>query len=585
MTPSGSHPLSAFVLMMLAGLILAPGSRAQTITNRLALRQSSQVRLSQEVELRRMVFTLARQKGWPLTLRNKKGALAYLRGLNGRGLPVYITTTDNILSAATIGTNQLWAGGSTGLNLSGGSSGMTGKIAIWDEGRVRNTHVELKGRVVQTDNAATLSDHSTHVAGTLIAAGVNPLAKGMSYGAQKLLAYDFDNDVSEMMSAAPDLLVSNHSYATIAGWYFDGDKSRWEFFGDPGDTVDIRFGLYDIETQLWDSIAYNAPQYLMVKASGNNRGETGPAVGAPYYRMDDNGNFINAGARPATLSSNNGYTTIATYGNAKNILTVGAIAPIAGGYTQPSDVELTEFSSVGPTGDGRIKPDVVADGLNVLSSFSSADNAYDILSGTSMASPAAAGSAFLLQEQYARQHGGQFMRAATLKGLLIHTADEAGGNPGPDYQFGWGLINMRKAATVITADSSDQFILEKNLVNTTHDFDTFRVVASGRTPLVATISWTDPPAKPATIAGNNFADGSPKLINDLDLRVTDSLTHAVTQPWVLNPNDRTAAATTGDNILDNVERLEIPNPIPGRAYQIKITHKAPLVRGSQAYTL
>ncbi|HTI09000.1 MAG TPA: S8 family serine peptidase [Puia sp.] len=585
MTPSGSRSLSAFFLLMLAGLFLAPSSRAQTLTNQAALQRSSQARAAQEADLHRMVLLLARQKGWPLTLRNKKGVLAYLRGVNGKGLPVYITTTDNILSAATIRTNQLWAGGSTGLNLSGSSPNLTGKMALWDEGRVRSTHVELNGRVTQTDNSSVLSDHSTHVAGTLIAAGVNPLAKGMSYGAQKLLAYDFDNDVSEMMGAAANLLVSNHSYATIAGWYFDGDKSRWEFFGDPGDTVDIRFGLYDAETQLWDSIAYNAPQYLIVKAAGNNRGETGPAVGSPYYRMDNNGNFINAGPRPASLSSNNGYNTIATYGNAKNILTVGAVGPIPGGYTQPSDVVMTEFSSQGPTGDGRIKPDVVADGLNVLSSFSSADNAYDILSGTSMASPAAAGSAFLLQEYYAKRHGGLFMRAATLKGLLIHTADEAGANPGPDYQFGWGLINMQKAAAVITADPDDQFILEENLVNASHDADTFRVVASGTTPLIATISWTDPPAVPAPIAGNNFADVSPKLINDLDLRITDSVTHALAQPWVLNPNDRPAAATTGDNKLDNVEKVVIATPIPGRTYQIKVSHKGTLARGSQAYTL
>src|SRR5258708_48456 len=442
-------PLSLFFLLMLAELLGGLGSRAQTLTNRTALQRSSQARASQEADMHRMVLSLDRQKVWPLTLRNKKGTLAYLRGINGQGLPVYISTTDNIISAATIRTNQLWAGGSTGLNLSGSSTNMTGKIAVWDEGLVRPTHVELTGRVTQVDHSPTLSDHSTHVAGTMIAAGVNPLAKGMSYGTKKLSTYDFNNDISEMMAAAPSLLVSNHSYATIAGWYFDGAQNRWEFFGDPGDTVDIRFGQYDAETQLWDSIAYNAPDYLIVKAAGNNRGETGPAVGATYYRMDSTGNFINAGARPANLSSNAGYNIIATYGCAKNILTVGAVGPIPGGYTQPSDVVLTDFSSWGPTGDGRIKPDVVADGLNVLSSVSSADNAYDILSGTSMPSPAAAGSSFLLQAEYVKLHGA-FMRAATLKGLLIHTADEAGPSPGPDYQYGWGLINMQTAVSVIT---------------------------------------------------------------------------------------------------------------------------------------
>ncbi len=79
---------------------------------------------------------------------------------------------------------------------------MKGKIAVWDEGLVRPTHVELAGRVTQVDGSSTLSDHSTHVSGTMIAAGVNPLAKGMSYGAQLLNCYDFDNDESEMSKAA-----------------------------------------------------------------------------------------------------------------------------------------------------------------------------------------------------------------------------------------------------------------------------------------------------------------------------------------------------------------------------------------------
>jgi len=587
MTRSRTQSASLSFLLLLAGLFTGLDSRAQTITNRAVLQKSSQIRAAQDAALHRMVLSLARQKGWPLTMHNKKGTLAYLRGVSSKGLPVYITTTDNIISAATIRTNQLWAGGSTGLNLSG-SSIAAGKIAVWDEGEVRPTHVELTGRVTQKDNAVSLSDHSTHVAGTLIAAGVNPLAKGMSYGAQKLFAYDFTDDITEMMGAAPDLLISNHSYATIAGWYFNADQNRWEFYGEPGDTVDIRFGQYDDETKLWDSIAYNAPGYLIVKASGNNRGETGPDIGTTYYRMDASGNFFNAGARKSgagAISSNNGYNVIPTYGNAKNILTVGAVGPIPGGYSQPSDVVMTDFSSWGPSGDGRIKPDVVADGLNVLSSVSSADNAYDILSGTSMASPAAAGSSFLLQEEYAKLHSGAFMQAATLKGLLIHTADEAGPSVGPDYQYGWGLINMQKAVSVITSNNTDQLIQENILTQGSHNADNISVVASGKSVLTATISWTDPPGNVATPTGANFADVTPKLINDLDIRITDNTTGTVYRPWVLFPNNRSAAATTGDNTLDNVEKIEVDSLIPGRAYTINVTHKGTLARGAQAYSL
>ncbi len=75
--------------------------------------------------------------------------------------------------------------------------------------------------------------------------------------------------------------MSNHSYADIAGWYFDDSQNRWEFWGAPGDTVDNKFGLYDQDAQIWDSIAYNAPFYLIAKAGGNNRGETGPRRRGP----------------------------------------------------------------------------------------------------------------------------------------------------------------------------------------------------------------------------------------------------------------------------------------------------------------
>jgi hypothetical protein len=575
-------------LFVLAGLT----TRGQAIPDINKLQKNSQELLAKGAAQQQQLTRMALQKGWPLVIRSKKGQNAYLTGVDKLGRPRYTTTVDNIISAATIRTNKLWPGGSTGLSLNGNAAAMKGKIAIWDEGLVRPTHVELVGRVIQVDNSPTLSDHSTHVSGTLIAAGVNAVAKGMSYGAQLLQCYDYYNDAAEMMAAAGQgLLLSNHSYADEAGWVQDASNGdRWEFWGAPGDTVDISFGQYDQTTQLWDSIAYHNPNYLIVKAAGNNPGETGPPVGGDYWRQNAQNTFYDAGPRPAGISNNAGFETIATYGNAKNILAIGAVNPIPGGYSQPSDVVWSGFSSMGPTGDGRIKPDVVADGVNVLSSISTADNAYDIYSGTSMASPATCGSAFLLQQYYSQLHSGVYMRSATLRGLLIHTADEAGSYPGPDYVFGWGLIDMQKAASVITSDNSDQSqqIHESSLTNGTKDSETFTITASGKTAVSATICWTDPPGTPPDIPINekDFQDVGIKLVNDLDLRIMDNTTSKIYTPWILNPSSPAAAATKGDNFRDNVEKVELGDSlIPGRSYTITVTHKSTLKRGTQQYSL
>ncbi|MDR3716332.1 MAG: S8 family serine peptidase [Puia sp.] len=557
---------------------------AQTTTNRSILEQASRLTAQNEKTTQKLLLSLAAQKGWPLTIKNRHGRVATLHGIDGKGNPLYLSVDDNIISAATIHTNLLWPGGSTGLNLNGSSAFLKGKIAIWDEAKPRPTHHELTGRVVQEDGATSISDHSTHVAGTMIASGVNPLAKGMSYGALQLHAYDYNNDNSEMMGAASDLVISNHSYGYTAGWNYNTDVSpnRWEFWGNYGDTADYKFGYYSSDAQAWDSIAYNAPNYLIVKAAGNNRTENGPAVGTDYWRYNQNNIMSDAGARPAGISSNDGYDIISTNGCSKNILTLGAVNPIPGGYSSVNDVSIADFSSWGPTDDGRIKPDVVTDGVNVLSCIGTSDSAYDTYSGTSMATPAASGSLFLLQQYYTQLHNDSLMRSATLKGIIIHTADEAGIADGPDYIYGWGLINMQKAAAVITSRNSDQLIYENLLTNTTADsIFTLPVVASGKGDLIATISWTDPAGTPVTT--NLLNNPTKMLVNDLDLRITQEAN--TWKPYTLDRTNPGSAATTGDDTLNNVEKIVIKNAIPGQAYTLKVTHKGTLARGSQAYSL
>lgn len=524
---------------------------------------------------------LAKKFNWPLIRKSRNGDLFLLQGTDRLGFPIYLRTYNNTTAAATTQTNTVQPGGSLNLNLSGSSSYLNGKLAMWDGGSVYTAHQEFAGKTITLHDASVaVMDHSTHVAGTMIAKGVYALAKGMAFGATTLQSYDFDNDVSEMGTAAAGLLLSNHSYGTEAGWNYNDTQNRWEWYGLPGDTVDYKFGFYDDRAQSWDKIAYNAPYYLIVEAGGNSRDYTGPAVGSDYwgYKSKTDQTLIDKGPRPANISSNSGYDIISTSANAKNILTVGAVNPLPFGPAKSSDITIASFSSWGPTDDGRIKPDICGMGVNVLSTSSSSPTSYLTLTGTSMATPNVTGSLYLLQEYYAKQNSGSFMRAATLKGLVCTTAFDAG-NTGPDYVYGWGLLNMKAAAQAITDNGTKSMIKESTL--TQGQTQTFTVISSGNGPLTAAISWTDPQGTLSTDGTIN--DRTPKLVNDLDIRVSDG--GKTYMPWVLNPATPGLAATNGDNVRDNIEQIYIPGAVPGHTYTITVSHKNTLSSGSQAYSL
>jgi hypothetical protein len=513
----------------------------------------------------------AQRRGWPIRREFPDGTLLELQYLLPNGMPVYYQTT-NLNAARTVSTDNVWPGGSGGLNLSG--NGMT--VGEWDGGAVRGTHQELTGRVNQVDGVLTISNHSTHVAGTLIASGVVSNARGMAYQAN-LDAYDWNNDGAEMATAAAGgLLLSNHSYGFTRGWDFNsfGD-GRWVWWGDPSVnlTEDYLFGFYDQSSQNWDDIAYNAPDYLIVKSAGNDRNDFGPAAGTQYWVWNGSTWVLST----TTRNPDGNYDCISHYGVAKNVLTVGAVDDIPGGYTSPSDVIMSTFSSWGPTDDGRIKPDIVANGVSLFSCVGSSNNAYSgTYSGTSMASPNATGSLLLLQQHYQNTHGGDSLRASTLKGLVIHTADEAGPALGPDYMFGWGLLNTETAAEVISNNGTDDHIIEENLYGYTN-FEV-QVNALGTEPLIVTICWTDPPGTPPAPA---LDPTTPMLRNDLDLRVMNGITY---YPWVLNPANPAAAATTGDNNVDNVEKVYIASPSPG-VYTVRVSHKSYISGDPQDFAL
>ncbi|MFY8203140.1 MAG: S8 family serine peptidase, partial [Sediminibacterium sp.] len=336
-----------------------------------------------------------------------------------------------------------------------------------------------------------------------------------------------------------------------------------------------------------DSIAYNAPNYLIVYAAGNNRTSTGPAVGQTYWRRNEAGRMINAGARPADISSNDSYGTISTDKNAKNVFTVGAVFGIPSGYNKKEDVVISDFSSWGPTDDGRIKPDIVAQGVSVYAPVANNDSSYDYLNGTSMAAPGAAGSLLLLQElshRFTLNNAPRVLKSATVKGLAIHTANEAGLYPGPDYKYGWGLLNIDEAAQVLNtaltnnnSASSPHFVYENTLLN--GESKSYTITASGTRPVKATIVWTDVKGSSSEVLN----DANPELINDLDLTITQG--NKTFNTWNLTPSSPDNQAFKGVNNIDNVEKVEVDTSLVGTNYTITVKHKGTLERGQQNYSL
>lgn len=458
------------------------------------------------------------------------------------GRPIY-KSTDNLDAGRATKTNQLLPGGSLNLNLDG--TGMT--VGVWDGGLVQDTHPEFADasgtatRITLSDSGTESSDHGTHVAGTIGAKGVNPNALGMAPNVN-IKSYDWTNDEAEMVSAVNaavnPIIISNHSYGIPIEQDDDSLLDAWWMGAYTQDSYDI------------DNIVKNNPQYLIVTSAGNS--------GAVSY----------------TGGLYAGYDKLTTDKNAKNNLVVANADPSTGeqpvfsGNYVLTNLVINTSSSQGPTDDLRIKPDIAADGSNLISPIPT--DGYATYSGTSMASPNTAGTLLLLQEYYF-QLNNAYMNASTLKGLVCHTSIDDIAAIGPDPKFGWGFLDAKASAeAILDASNSNAVISELNMAEDQTYTYTFSAQAGDK--LIATLCWTDMPAN--SISNGTLNDATPRLVNDLDLRLTkDGTTYF---PWKLDYSSSTGFSNSkGDNTVDNVEKIEIDAPTTG-VYTLTVTHKGTL---------
>ena len=470
------------------GILTDPG----TGLDRAAERARAVARISAvENNRRNTAQAEAARRGLPLRIELPNGRVQEILEFRGAE-PLYLST-QNASAAVSTGSNLLRT---SPHSLSG--SGVT--IGMWDGGSGRAGHQEFGGRLLVKDGASSI-DHATHVGGTMIATGVVSSARGMASSAT-VDSYDWNSDVSEMTSRgattageAGKIHLSNHSYGIVSGWSYVGNGSRlWEWHGSGTTPASIEddFGRYNSYSRSSDSLAFNAPYYLIFRSAGNERTDN-PSPGQ-QVALSPGGSTV-VSYDPALDpggdgSYRGGFDTIGFEAVAKNVVTVGSVTDaVTNGLRDPSRASSSSFSSWGPTDDGRIKPDICGNGDGIYSTLNGSNTSYGTYSGTSMSSPNAAGSAALLIQQFGSLFPGQAMRASTLKGLLIHTADDRG-NAGPDYKYGWGLINVKAAADLIRdhADFPAKVRIAEDQITSSITTRTQSFVWDGVSPISATLS-------------------------------------------------------------------------------------------------
>lgn len=409
-------------------------------------------------------------------------------------------------------------------------SGVT--VLVYDAGSAFN-HNDFGGRLTAGDSDGVIN-HATHVSGTIGGSGANSggTNRGMAPGVE-IISYgfevagglqpgflytdpgDFEADYLQAIGTHGAVISNNSIGSNVES---NGYNCDWQ-------------GDYGLMASLIDEVV-------------------GGSLGSPFRIVWAAGNE-RQGSR-CDIEGFGDFYSVAPPGNAKNQIAVGAL--------NSNDDSMTSFSSWGPTDDGRLKPDIAGPGCQSNDDFgltsTSSSGGYSVSCGTSMASPAVCGVSALILEQWRLSNSGAAdMRNATLKAILANSAVDLG-NPGPDYQYGYGSVRV-----VPAVDS----VIEGRVLETTVEQGQTQfyvaVVEPGTDELKVTMSWDDPAATPMTTNA---------LVNDVDLRIVGP-TGTVHRPWTLNPaNPSAAAVQTVPDRKNNTEQVAVSNPIPG-AYRVEIT--------------
>ena len=381
-----------------------------------------------------------------------------------------------------------------------GGYGLSGKgvaVGVGDGGQL-GEHLDFGSRVINEANGtySSFGDHGDHVAGIIGGDGsLDPRHKGMAPKSQivtqktSLITYNVEEYYNNY-----GMVLTNNSYGTSFNCTTNGSYN------------------YSAQTLDWQMREY--PDVLHVYAAGNSGGGTCE----PYPQ---------------------GYKTVLRYyQSAKNVLTVGNVG---------EDRIIASSSSRGPVLDGRLKPEICGIGRSVQST--GREYNYKTKGGTSMASPSVTGVLALLVEKYRNIHNGENPEGGLLKAIACNTADDLG-NSGPDFIYGFGLINARRAIETL----EDENFFADNMDHGDNHIHNI-TVPSGAKQLKLMLYWHD---KEAAVYPEKT------LVNDLDIELITPNGSTIL-PWVLNidPTHVADNATRDIDTLNNIEQITIDLPEAG----------------------
>lgn len=503
--------------------------------------------------------------------------------------PLYLQRAFNDVGGGTImGGTTAWSSGYTGDSVTvaiadtGLDTGVAGTIHQDFSGRVLDIHIsswpvldaDWGGGCIPTNSGADDgaadrdSGHGTHVAGSVAGNGARSSGQIKGLGFDATVTFQ----AVEQFTAWPSACAEGDGYY-LSGIPYDVRDLLNEAYGWGARIHNDswgggEYGVYDIQAADFDDFIHQHPDMTVVVAAGN-AGTDGDSDG---YVDED---------------------SLSSPGTAKNVITVGASdnERDTGGYnplgpcwtwgncwssyypTNPtkddrisdSREELAAFSSRGPMADGRIKPDVVAPGTNILSTRSSLATSdgwgpynqyYMYMGGTSMASPLTAGAAAVVREYYMEGEAHANPSAALIKATLINSAvdisgygnsSEEAGQPIPNNHEGWGRVNVAAATT----PGSRWFVDNTTGVGTgaTQAYEFF--VGTGQA-FKTSLVWSDTPGPGA---------GGKALVNDLDLRVTAP--DGTTQYWGNYFSGGWSQTGGSADRYNNVENVYIASPSSG----------------------